>query len=266
MPKKQIVKDHLGQTFPSQTKMLKHWGVNKSVYWARNKKGLSLKECLTGPNEDMLPQDHLGNKFNSQSEMLKHYNITQSAFEFRIKQGWSLEKSLTTPVRNTKKVIQDHKGNQFESIAAMCKHYNINVNCFNNRINVMNMSIEDALTMNSIRISIDEPITKQNMLLSQAAKMHNVKDMTAFKRWSKGLSIYETLNMIPILNRQIDIWKCDDNFIVISSVGNESANNKKDDTEYFLCEYKGNEIICNKAKIIQYYCNNVLPTLQNQSA
>lgn len=92
--------------------------------------------------------DHLGNEFKTKKEMCDYWGVTVTAAQSRSRDGWSLEKILTTPVKSTSgKISEDHLGNKYSTEREMCKFYNIEVTLFRCRINDLNWSLEDALTI-----------------------------------------------------------------------------------------------------------------------
>lgn len=44
--------DHLGNSFPTKSEMLAHWGISKSTFDGRLRRGWSLEEALTGKRKD----------------------------------------------------------------------------------------------------------------------------------------------------------------------------------------------------------------------
>ncbi len=95
--------DHLGNTFPTNLAMCKHYNITKNTFDTRIRKGWSLKDALTKPiqkkNESCT--DHLGNTFPSVTTMCEHYHITQRVFYNRIEKGWSVKATRPTPVQKT---------------------------------------------------------------------------------------------------------------------------------------------------------------------
>ena len=140
-------KDHLGNEFPNQKAMCKHYGISYDTFYRRmTKNHMSLKDALTTALPKKTCEDHLGNKFPSVIAMCEHYNITRPAFDKRIEKGWSIKDALTTPVQKRNTPCTDHLGNTFPSITAMCKHYHILQSAFYDRIDKQHMSLKDALT------------------------------------------------------------------------------------------------------------------------
>ena len=125
-----ICKDHLGNVYPSITKMCDFYGIPVGVYKSRKHQGWSIEKSLTIPNGAITPNakqvtDHLGNVFPSITDMCNFYAIPYHLYTRRKHLGWSLERSLITPIGvcNNTKQVTDHLGNEFSSITAMCKFY-----------------------------------------------------------------------------------------------------------------------------------------------
>lgn len=95
--------DHLGQTFPSQNAMFKHWGISQGCGIRRLRKGWSIKEILTTPPDihkgsARSPcKDHLGRVYPSVTAMARHYGLTPNVLHGRLNLGWPLMAALTTP-------------------------------------------------------------------------------------------------------------------------------------------------------------------------
>ena len=142
-------KDHLGNEFPNQKAMCKHYGISYDTFYRRmTKNHMSLEDALTTASPKKTCEDHLGNKFPNRKAMCKYYNIDTKTFVNRIeKKHMSLEAALTTPVHHRAKTYTDHQGNEFPSITSMCKHYGINRKTFKKRISEKHMSLKDALTI-----------------------------------------------------------------------------------------------------------------------
>lgn len=147
---KEIIKDHLGNTFESVSVMCSYYNIKISTYKSRIESGWDLGRALTTPAEQsqICCLDHEGNKFESVAEMCRHWGITVSTFKNRVyRDGLSLEEALTTPINNGNKVY-DHLGHEYNSLKEMCKHYRISVNTFRRRLK-QGMSLKQVLTIPS---------------------------------------------------------------------------------------------------------------------
>ena len=132
------VKDHLGNTFESQTEMARAYGITQTILSSRlHDYGWSLEKALTTPVKSTAVKDHLGNTFENQTEMANAYGITQAALSQRLnKLNWPLEKALTTPNINNKIAnaqAKDHLGNIYKSQAQMARAYGIRPSTFKHR-------------------------------------------------------------------------------------------------------------------------------------
>lgn len=141
-----ISTDHLGNHFSSQTKMCEYYGIEKSTFYKRIKKGMSLEAALTTPLKVDICEDHLGNKFPSVVEMCRFYNVDRSTFLYRRERGYSVKDALTLPITEGIAIgCEDHLGNVYISETAMCSHYGINRNTYRRRISA-GWSVKDSLT------------------------------------------------------------------------------------------------------------------------
>jgi Zn-dependent peptidase ImmA (M78 family) len=142
--------DHLGNEYPSMSKMLEHYGISYTPFMYRLQvMKLSLKDALTRPTSSDLAtaircKDHLGNEYKNVNEMCRNYGISASAYRDRIKKSMSVKDALTKPIRTTK--IKDHLGNTYANQIEMTAAYGIDPKLFTARL-AKGMSIEDALTL-----------------------------------------------------------------------------------------------------------------------
>ncbi len=136
------VKDHLGNKFKSQNAMLAHYGVSSGCFWARRRKGWSLKDSLSGPvlKKNAIHakkiKDHLGIEWASITAMCEAYKLSPRVFKRRIDSGMSLEEALVTPLNLKYKEHKsvDHLGKHFESIKSMCMAWGISYQTYQQRI------------------------------------------------------------------------------------------------------------------------------------
>lgn len=142
---KQQIQDHLGQTFPSITKLCNYWNINRKTFirhYSNNEDIKNIIEYLTNTQPQQYI-DHLGNIFISIIDMCKYHNITPATYKYRKNKGLSIEQILI-PKQN-KSIIVDHNGNQFNSVQEMCQYYNINKNTYQHR-RKKGASLQEALT------------------------------------------------------------------------------------------------------------------------
>lgn len=253
MPKAKPVTDYLNKEYASVTAMLKAYHISKYTFYDRQKKGLSLKDCLTLQTDAIT--DHKGNTFHSITEMCNYWNISKSTYDYRIANNWTQEKALTTPSRISKKPVTDHLNNSYKNTQAMCDHYGIDVATYNGRINA-GWSMEAALTEERKRRTIIDPYTKQPLNTEQAAKKYNIKSISLIHRLNNGYSILEALNIIPLLNRNIKNWKLNDHITIVKEI-NVNGHNTNDPKQFFLCIKDNHEVILTRKYIIQYCEENL---------
>lgn len=154
------VKDHLGNKFESILKMCEYYNVPYCTYKDRQKKGLSIEECLA----DYVPvnfrcKDHLGNEFNSIKEMCEHWNIRTGTYRQRRRNGWSIEDCLTMKSKSgSSSIVTDHLGNKFRSQQDLCKFYNIPYYIYYSRVH-NGWPQEKALTTKFEEANLEESRT-----------------------------------------------------------------------------------------------------------
>lgn len=95
-------KDHLGNEYPSQRAMLAAWNVTYATFKHRQKRGLSLQDCLDPGSLHMTPyEDHQGHKFPCLAAMLDYWCVHVPNWHSRAKdKGMATEQALTLMTRN----------------------------------------------------------------------------------------------------------------------------------------------------------------------
>lgn len=154
--------DHLGNKFKSETALLQHYNVAKTVYHRQLKNGIPLKDILTNHSRKNKVTDHNGKVFNTLYEMLEYHEVTESVYRYSIKNGEPLSVALS----KTKRRAIDHQGNQFKDFKTMCEHWNISVNSVKKRMN-NGWSLEQALTE-----PVHHPMTLPRYMKSTIVKKH----------------------------------------------------------------------------------------------
>ena len=191
---KNVIIDHLGNTYKSIEDMCKQYGVKTSVYVERIEKGLSIKEALTKRyGNSKVCVDHLGNKFCNIGEMCKAYGISRSKLDHRLKAKWSLEDALTKP-DCVYVPCKDHKGNQFNSVSDMCKSWGISISQYNHRLE-NGMSLEQALTTPDMSNNIEciDHLGKHYKSKTDMCNAWNINRHTFSDRIDRGWSLEEAL-------------------------------------------------------------------------
>ena len=224
-----VVKDHLGKMFSSETAMCKAHGLSLATYKARRKRGLSMEEALENknlrvvkPKVDHLGNkyisigdmamaygidkhtlisrlyksnlvDHLGNKFDTLINMCKCYGIEVGTYFTRLNNGWSLERILTTPLQDRSCV--DHLGKRHESLKALSRAYNLDYNILYMRIRQQGWSIEEAITTPITKSSRAIEDHKGNKYASkrELCKAYGIGVDVYYRRLAKGWSLEDIL-------------------------------------------------------------------------
>lgn len=97
------VSDHLGNNYPSETLMVKHYKIPLSTYRERIKKGWSMQKALTTPVKPVYQshKDCFGQSYESMVKMTKAYHVHRKTFMNRINAGESLSQALgITPLNH----------------------------------------------------------------------------------------------------------------------------------------------------------------------
>lgn len=194
---KKKCKDHLGNEYNSITEMCRSYGIKRTEYYKRLKRGWSLEETLTrevknrGECRRKKCKDHLGNEYNSRDELCKAYGISYNTFKSRIALGWSLEKALTTPLSNGKK-CKDHLGNTYNSISEMCEAHNIHRRTFKYRLK-HGCTLEEALTKNLKNCKCKDHLGNEYNTITEMCDAYNIHQNTFRYRLKHGCTLEETL-------------------------------------------------------------------------
>lgn len=196
--------DHLGNEYPSMSKMLEHYGLTYVPFMYRLQvMKLSLEEALTRPtNSDLATaircKDHLGNEFESKAAMCDYWHIPRTVFFRRQREGWSVEKSLTTPLtsrcqhKTQARMVHDHLGNEYSCIEEMCKAHNISKKQY--LINIRNnCSIKDALTTVTERGITRDHLGREYASINEMCRAYNITKTVLRSRLELGWTLKEIL-------------------------------------------------------------------------
>ena len=85
--------DHLGNTFPYLTPMCKHWGISRTTFHYRQKRGWSLEKTLATKGHQI--SDPFGNIYPNNPALCQAYEVKLELYEKRInRQKWSQIEAL----------------------------------------------------------------------------------------------------------------------------------------------------------------------------
>lgn len=157
--------DHLGNTFPSQNAMCRHYGITKDLLQSRLKLGWNLQQILEHPAViDPCKQvtDPDGKTYASIKEMCNAYHISYATYRGRIQQGYTMAEALSKTTNNTYQVCYDHLGNKFDSVLDMCKYWNVDYKTYYARLQHHNLRY--ALTTISPMTKIDEHLLVESLI------------------------------------------------------------------------------------------------------
>lgn len=101
------VSDHLGHVYPNISEMCMAWGINRSLYDQRKRKGWSVEKILTTPVATPTPVvDHQGKAHSSFRKMCEAWSMDHRTVASRLKKGLTLREALETPPE--KRVFRAH--------------------------------------------------------------------------------------------------------------------------------------------------------------
>ncbi len=165
----QIVKDHKGNEYASESTMYKVYGVDKELYYSRKSDGWCLEYCLTSPFivEDLTGSgeevrknisEYKGTIYKTFEQIEKDFGVCFMTARNRLSRGWSIEKTInlqpigsvmySTGYNADKGVYVDHEGNEFDTKAEICDYWHISINIFDRRVK-NGWGIKDVLTFSN---------------------------------------------------------------------------------------------------------------------
>ncbi|MCR5670715.1 MAG: hypothetical protein K6G10_06885 [Butyrivibrio sp.] len=136
--------DHTGRHFTSKEKMLRFWGITKSAYQSRLKKGWTLEKALTTPvRQKKQSITYNGVVYDKLSDFCKEYGITLGTYYNQRKLGWTLDRIVNDLGNGCFKPCKDPWGNPYDSINEMLSAYNVSYSMYHQRL-------EDGWTLEEI--------------------------------------------------------------------------------------------------------------------
>lgn len=222
-------RDHLGNVFQSKKAMCDYWRVPRNVFFARQKQGLDMAQCLAPVTRPHTSQanpiiDPDGREFMNLDTMCAHWGISKSQYILNIRNGLDLHRALTEATKRPRHP-KDHLGNEYTSINAMCRAYGITKTTLRARLE-LGWTLEKILTHpenNSHLIRCTDHLG--NMFESQKAMLeaHGVSHATYKHRLRVGFSLEQALSgdslhaiscrdhkghVFPCLAAMLDYWMC----------------------------------------------------------
>lgn len=250
-----IIYDHKGNEYSSVGEMCNAYNIDFAMYGSRIRQGWSLEKTLTTPPEEIQIGkkecvDHLGNHFKSQAEMMRHWGVTKDQLRSRIELGWTLQQILESPTHQShKRPCVDHLGNVWPSQGEMLEHYGVSAQIFKRRLNVMGLSLEEALTGHSLHVNqITDPLGNFFECESDMCKAWDVPTATYY-HWMNKL---HPGNMKMALTRPKTNWQFKDVKII-----------RRLSKDFFEVTYKNHNIIWSAEQICDYYISNFKPCIEN---
>lgn len=239
--------DHKGNAYTSVAEMCNAYHIDFAMYGSRIRQGYSLKDALETPPEEIRIGkkeciDHEGNHFKSQAEMMRHWGVTKDQLRSRIELGWTLEQILTTPARLPhKRPYTDHTGKTWPSLEEMLAHYKVNPMIFKRRLNVMHLSLEEALTATDLhKVKCEDHLGNKFETIEEMCLYWNVKPNMYHHRTKKlNWDIHKTLTYIPKPK------KFGDNITVLKQL----------EDYYYLVKINNDEIVWSETKLYEHYRN-----------
>ena len=149
--------DHTGKTWPSVRAMCDAFGLPMTTFNNRLKRGWTLEQALTTPNDTTRKKhkltkpvkDFKGVEYPTVGAMCAAYGLSEKVYWSRKRiLKWDLKKNLTTPVNTTaqnSKAITDHTGRVFPSVSELCRYYKIGLSTFRERLK-RGWTVEQAIT------------------------------------------------------------------------------------------------------------------------
>ena len=99
------VEDHEGRKFKNNEDMCNYYGIKKSTYLARRRRGWDIKKALTyrTPQQNLpgFVKDAKGKEYSSKTEMAKAHGLTRHTIDHRVKSGNNLATTLSIPRKHS---------------------------------------------------------------------------------------------------------------------------------------------------------------------
>lgn len=190
----QPVQDFLGNKFPSIAALCRHYNISESAYKTRLNLGWSLKDTLTKPSKTQRIIGDDGKEYPSIAAYCRTIGIHPTTYHKRKHQGIS----ANAPAGN-KVACTDHLGNTYPSRSEMAKAYGINLEKLRYRLD-HGWTLQDALTTDvaSQDTSVIDPISNKTFdSLQHLCAHYGLKYATVFSRMKKGMTLKESLSVIP---------------------------------------------------------------------
>lgn len=226
--------DHTGTKYKNVKEMCKHYNIKPSIYHDRIRHGYSIKDALTTPVKDFDPIEFEGKTYASLNALCETYGKSNRTVAQRLKNGIDLKAALTTDgVLRTGHITYDHEGNAFRNKKEMCAAYGLTWTTVRDRMNMQNMSLEEALTLDKpCSIPCVDPYgTKFDSITSMCK--HYDRNRAAYREdIVSGYTIAEALNIIPKLSNRLKEYELDDIIIIKPVVSKPNTI-----PLYFLCSY-----------------------------
>ena len=211
--------DHMGNTFPSKKAMCDHWRVPRNVFFARQRQGLDLQQCLAPVTRPRASQanpiiDPDGREFMNLDAMCAHWDISKSQYILNIRNGLDLRRALTETTERPD-TPTDHLGNRYPSINAMCRAYGITKTTLRARLE-LGWTLEQILSHpenNSHLIQCTDHLGNRFRSQKDMLDAYGVSHATYKHRLSKGFSLEQSLSgkslhMIPCTDHEGRDFPC----------------------------------------------------------
>lgn len=98
--KRMAYTDHLGNEYATLSVMCDAYGVTRTLFASKIRRGWSVKDALTldkqhAGSKGKICTDHFGNEYKSISKMCRSYEIDINLYYSRMSAGWDKERALT---------------------------------------------------------------------------------------------------------------------------------------------------------------------------
>lgn len=242
--------DHHGNTFATKKDMCTHYGIDRTTFNARIKKGWTIEKALTTPLRKKKIQDHNGVCYESLELMCEEYHITKEVYVLRETKGYTLKERLCGIAGQS---VVDDKGYRYDTLDEMCTMYGINKSTFRTRKR-RGASLKECLygvgvDDESKDIFVINKYFGTSFLSIRQACHHNGMAAHVYRnRRKKGYSIEESIGIVPLIGKYISNHVINDGLTVQHNIMQQ----------YFLCIRNGEETIMTHDEIIDYYRQNIL--------
>ncbi len=201
------VADYLGNEWPSEKEMCRHYPVKKaSIYSERIKMGWPQKCALVKPARGTAVkwEDTKGHGFCTYKEMSSFSGIPESVIRRRLKYGATVDEAIYTPYVPQNHHVTDPNGMEYKSESKMCEAWGQKYKYYS-YCKRKGLSLIECLTKNTLDLSITDFAgniwQSERQMLKYYAISYKMYKKRINKGWSQKDALLTPSRRIPAQDR-----------------------------------------------------------------